>query len=79
MMLRMNICLACMNFGAGYYNHHTYAEYVVAEEMDHAVAMGLHLINRLGNKEYVIPYTPRYLSLDDEDYDYFQELFEGKK
>jgi putative aminopeptidase FrvX len=79
MMLRMNTCLACMNFGAGYYNHHTSIEYVVAEDMDQAVAMGLHLINRLGNKEYIIPYTPHYLDVDNADYNYFKALFNNHK
>jgi putative aminopeptidase FrvX len=79
MMLRMNTCLACMNFSAGYYNHHTSIEYVVAEDMDQAVAMGLHLINRLGNKEYIIPYTPHYLDVDNADYNYFKALFNNHK
>jgi putative aminopeptidase FrvX len=79
MMLRMNTCLACMNFSAGYYNHHTSIEYVVAEDMDQAVAMGLHLINRLGNKEYIIPYTPHYLDVDNADFNYFKALFNNHK
>ena len=79
MMLRMNTCLACMNFSAGYYNHHTSIEYVLAEDMDQAVAMGLHLINRLGNKEYIIPYTPHYLDVDNADFNYFNALFNNHK
>ena len=79
MKLRMNTSLACMNFGAGYYNHHTSVEYVVAEDMDNAAAMGLHLINRLGHKEYVIPFTPRYLNKEDDDYDYFEKKFESNR
>ena len=79
MMLRMNTCLACMNFSAGYYNHHTSIEYVVAEDMDQAVAMGLHLINRLGNKEYITPYTPHYLDVDNADFNYVKALFNNHK
>lgn len=76
MMLRMNTSLACMNFGAGYYNLHTDMEYVVIEDMNHAVDMGLYLIGRLGNTEYILPFTPHYISGDDDDYDYFNEKFE---
>jgi len=45
--------LMCMNFGAGYYENHTSGEYCIAEMMDKSAEMGLYLINRLGNKEYV--------------------------
>ena len=76
MKLRMNTCLACMNFGAGYYNYHSFDEYVVAEDMDHAVEMGLFLIGQLGHKEYMIPYTPHYVTgYVDEDSEYFREKF----
>ena len=78
MVLRMNTCLACMNFGAGYYNYHSYDEFVVAEDMDHAVDMGLYLIGRLGHQEYVIPFTPHHLNDDDQDYDYFTKKFARK-
>ena len=59
MVLRIDTALMCMNFGAGYYKYHTPSEYCIAEEMDNAAAMGLYLINRLGYKEYVFPYTPK--------------------
>ncbi|MDO5457858.1 MAG: hypothetical protein Q4F26_05865 [Atopococcus tabaci] len=76
MMLRMNTCLVCMNFGAGYYNFHTLWEYVVAEEMDNAVAMGIYLIERLDYKEYFLPYSPRSKSNEiDEEFEWFQETF----
>lgn len=55
MILRQSTQLVCMNFGAGYYRYHSSEEYVVPEEMDHAVSMGLYLVNRLGDKQYVIP------------------------
>ena len=75
MVLRMDTVLACMNFGAGYYRYHTLNEYVVAEEMDKAVAIGIHLINRLGLREHVIPYISRYKMKEDPDYGYFLEKF----
>ena len=51
------------------------SEYCIAEEMDNAAAMGLYLINRLGYKEYVFPYTPKSPYEKDENYDYFSKLF----
>lgn len=75
MVLRADTSLACMNFGAGYYNYHSWYEYVIAEEMDNAAAMGIYLIDRLGNNEYMLPFTPHYLSPDDEDYKYFKNKF----
>lgn len=76
MALSVDTSLACMNFGAGYYDYHTLREYVVPEEMDNAAAMGLYLIGQLGTREYVIPYTSRYKMKEDPDYDYFLEKFE---
>ena len=75
MVLRVDTSLACMNFGAGYYDYHTLQEYVVPEEMDNAAAMGLYLIGQLGTCEYVIPYTSRYKMKEDPDYDYFCKKF----
>lgn len=75
MMLRENTSLACMNFGAGYYKYHTHHEYCIAEHMDEAARMGLYLIDKLGNKEYIIPYAPRMLDSDNEDDKFFFEKF----
>ena len=75
-ILRMDTCLACMNFGAGYYLYHTLNEYVVPEEMDNATTMGLYLIDRLGYKEYVLPFCPRYrLNEEDKDSEWFRNKF----
>ena len=75
MVLRMDTSLACMNFGAGYYDYHTLSEYVIPEEIDNAAAMGIYLVEQLGNREYVVPYTPRYKLNEDPDYDFFIEKF----
>ena len=75
MMLRIDTSLMCMNFGAGYYKYHTPGEYCIAEEMDNAAAMGIYLINRLGYKEYVFPYTPRSPYVSDENHKYFRTIF----
>ena len=79
MALRVDTSLACMNFGAGYYEYHTLQEYVVPEEMDNAAAMGIHLIGQLGTREYVIPYASRYKMKEDPDYDYFLEKFKREQ
>lgn len=75
MVLRENTSLACMNIGAGYYDQHTLYEYVIAEEVDRAVAIGMHLIDRLGMKEYVLPFISSLNPSDDPDYYYFAEKF----
>lgn len=75
MMLRENTCLACMNIGAGYYEFHTPEEFCIAEHMDDAARMGVYLIDKLGHKEYIIPYVPRMLNADDEDDEFFIEKF----
>lgn len=75
MILRIDTALMCMNFGAGYYDYHTPDEYCIAEEMDNAAAMGLHLIGRLGYKEYLFPYFHRSCKEKDENYEYFSSLF----
>ena len=75
MFLRQDTSLACMNIGAGYYKYHTNLEYCVAEHMDEAAQMGLYLIDKLGNNEYLIPYTSRMCDTNNEDDKYFFEKF----
>lgn len=50
--------LICMNMGNGGYNQHRKNEFVVLEETDGAVGLGLALINLLGNKLYFLPFNP---------------------
>ena len=75
MFLRQDTSLACMNIGAGYYKYHTDGEYCIAEHMDEAAQMGLYLIDKLGNNEYLIPYTSRMRDAQNEDDKYFFEKF----
>ena len=75
MVLRINTALMCMNFGAGYYKYHTPDEYCIAEEMDNAAAMGIYLINRLGYKEYMFPYSPKSPYEKDENFAFFSRMF----
>jgi di/tripeptidase len=44
--------LSCLNLAAGYYNFHTPTEYVVLEDVENAIKMGISLIKSLGCKEY---------------------------
>ena len=75
MFLRQYTSLACMNMGAGYYKYHTDGEYCIAEHMDEAAQMGLYLIDKHGNNEYLIPYTSRMRDAQNEDDKYFFEKF----
>jgi hypothetical protein len=47
----------------------------VAEHMDEAAQMGHYLIDKLGNNEYLIPYTSRMRDANNEDDKYFFEKF----
>lgn len=75
-MVRRNTSLACMNFGAGYHEYHSMHEYVVAEEMDKAVGIGIYLIDRLGKNKYIIPYISPQSDETDENVEYFNKKFE---
>lgn len=44
--------LMCMNFGNGGYEAHMYSEYCIVEDMDHALGMGIDIVEGLGNKLY---------------------------
>ena len=50
--IREKTGLMCMNFGNGGYDPHMYSEYSVIEDMDHALGMGIALVEKLGNKLY---------------------------
>ena len=50
--IREKTNLMCMNFGNGGYDAHMYTEYSVIEDMDHALGMGIALVEKLGNKLY---------------------------
>ena len=44
--------LQCLNLAAGYYNMHQAEEYVIIEDVTNAVALGIRLIDTLGEKRY---------------------------
>ena len=53
----INICnnteVECMNFGSGYYNAHSNYEYIILEDVDNAIALGVALATQLGNNKFV--------------------------
>lgn len=48
--IREKTGIMCMNFGNGGYYAHSTTEYIVIEHVDHAVGMGIDIIEGLGNK-----------------------------
>lgn len=56
--IRKRIGIMCMNIGNGGYKWHRKEEFVVLEETDEAVGLGMALIEHLGRKRYTLPYNP---------------------
>lgn len=48
MEIRKQVGVMCMNFGNGGYNAHGDTEYCIIEHMDHALGMGIALIDHIG-------------------------------
>tara|TARA_R110002051_G_C8691737_1_gene493151 strand:- start:686 stop:1507 length:822 start_codon:yes stop_codon:yes gene_type:complete len=59
MMLKKKFNFPCLNFAAGYYNYHTSNEYVVIEDVENAINLGLKVVNTLGNKKYEFIHNPQ--------------------
>lgn len=49
--IREKTDIMCMNFGNGGYAAHSATEYLVVEHVDHALGMGMDIIQSIGNKE----------------------------
>lgn len=49
--IRNKTNVVCSNFGNGGYNAHSCNEYIVVEHVDHAIGMGLDIVNTVGNKK----------------------------
>lgn len=49
--IRNKTNVVCSNFGNGGYNAHATNEYIVVEHVDHAIGMGLDIVNTIGNKK----------------------------
>jgi len=50
--LKRRFEVECLNLATGYYNLHTYYEYVVLEDVENAIQLGKKLIKTLGCKKY---------------------------
>ena len=79
MLIRQLTGVMCMNNGNGGYNAHQKTEYVVVEEMDEAIGLGIDLIKLLGKERYTMPsknlWEIETLDLNDEDVKYFNQFF----
>lgn len=63
--IRESSNLMCMNFGNGGYDAHMYTEYMILEDTDHALGMGIDLVRRLGLSLYKTPETTRTWGVGD--------------
>ena len=73
--IRIQTEVMCSNFGNGGYNAHQATEYVVLEDMDGALGLGIALIDLLGFEKFRMPSKNTYYkygsSLNDEDVKFF--------
>lgn len=58
--------IICMNFGNGGYNAHSSNEYIIIEDMDHALGMGADIITHLGKKRFSLQH--KYEDRTDNEY-----------
>ena len=58
MEIRKQVGIMCMNFGNGGYNAHQETEYCIIEHMDHALGMGIALIDHIGCTRHELKYSP---------------------
>jgi len=59
MMLKKKFNFPCLNFAAGYYNYHRATEYVVVEDVNNAINLGIEVINTLGHRPYKFIHKPQ--------------------
>lgn len=57
MEIRKQVGVMCMNFGNGGYNAHGDTEYCIIEHMDHALGMGIALIDYIGCTRHELKHT----------------------
>lgn len=73
--IRKKTEVMCMNFGNGGYNAHMTTEYVVLEDIDGALGLGIALIKLLGTEKYRMPSKSSYgYNSKDEDTEYFSSM-----
>jgi len=61
--IREKTDIMCMNFGNGGYEAHGSKEYLIIEHVDHALGMGIDIIQTIGNKEQ-FKFTKKTYSYD---------------
>jgi len=64
MMLKKKFDFPCLNFAAGYYNYHTKNEYVIVDDVQNAIDLGVKVVNTLGNKKYQFLYEAKSYPFD---------------
>ena len=52
--IRQKTNIICMNFGNGGYLAHSDSEYIIIEDTDHALGMGIDLVNHLGYEQFIL-------------------------
>ena len=55
--IRQKTNIICMNFGNGGYLAHSDSEYIIIEDTDHALGMGIDLVNHLGYEQFILEST----------------------
>ena len=62
--LKKKFDFPCLNFAAGYYNYHTKNEYVIVDDVQNAIDLGVKVVNTLGNKKYQFLYEAKSYPFD---------------
>lgn len=57
-LLSRDVGVSCINMSVGYYNPHTFSEYVIVEDLFHATCFAQDCITELGNELYA-HHTPK--------------------
>jgi putative aminopeptidase FrvX len=82
--LKKKADVSCINFSCGYYNMHTVNEFVVLDDVDRAINLGVNMVNEFGyeRQEYVYE-IPSYKNFStygnlftkevEEEEDYYEE------
>jgi len=64
--LKKKIDVSCINFSCGYYNMHTANEFVVLEDVEKAINLGLNMVNEFGYSRQTYQYeVPSYKNFSD--------------
>jgi len=83
--LKKKADVSCINFSCGYYNMHTTSEFIVLDDVNRAISLGLSMVSEFGYEkqeyQYEVPsyknfsdYSNLFNTVDDEDdYEDFDE------